>query len=43
MKNKNIVVDDDEIWKKIEGYGDKYMVSNMGKVRNFATGNLLQF
>ena len=24
----------EEIWKEINGYGDKYEVSNLGRVRN---------
>lgn len=30
-----------ETWKDIKGYEGKYQVSNMGKVRNILTGNLL--
>ena len=25
----------DEVWKEIEGYGGKYMVSNMGRIKSF--------
>src|SRR5437870_13120674 len=40
MKNKNIIVEDDEVWKKIDEHGDKYEVSDMGKIKNFITGKM---
>lgn len=32
----------EEIWKKIEGYEDLYVVSNLGKIKNMVTGRVLK-
>lgn len=31
----------EEVWKQIPGYNDKYEVSNLGRVRNTETGHVL--
>jgi hypothetical protein len=33
---------DTEIWKDIPGYGNRYQASNLGRIKNVSTGNVLK-
>lgn len=41
-KSINVMQDTEEIWKEVSGYGSKYAVSNMGRMKNQKTGRILK-
>jgi hypothetical protein len=39
-KDENVIIEDNENWKEIEGYGDKYEISDSGHMRNKIIGKI---